>query len=250
MTPEQIDEAACILIAARKGLPIAALPERARPQSEADSYAIQEAVLRHLGESIGGYKVGFSPEGGVFCAPIFASKVHASPARLPASGFHLLGIECEIGFRVNQLLAARAQPYSREEVLAAVSLHPTIEIVDSRYQDPRAVDRLQMLADNYTNGGLVYGAAATGWQGIHLVHPPIEVTNHGEAFAECTGLRAGDPIGLLVDLVNFVASNRGEVPEGTFVTTGTHTGMVFTKPGAEIRADYGPLGLVEVSFPW
>src|SRR6266567_3113070 len=247
MTLEQIDEAARALVAARTGQPITALPERVRPQSEADSYAIQEAVLRRLGERIGGWKVGFSPEGGVFCAPIYASKVHSSPASLPASGFHLIGIECEIGFCVNRDLAERTQPYSRDEVLAAVSLHPTIEIVDSRYQDPRAVDRLQMLADNYTNGGLVYGAAASGWEGMDLVHPPIAVTNGGKDFAECTGLRAGDPIGLLIDLVNHVATKRGGAPRGTFVTTGTHTGMVFTKPGAQIRADYGPLGRVEVS---
>ncbi len=249
MTPEQIDEAARALVAARTGKPIAALPEGLRPQSEADSYAIQEAVLRRLGERVGGWKVGFSPEGGIFCAPIYASKVHASPASLPASGFHLIGIECEIGFRVSQNLAERTGPYSRDDVLAAVSLHPTIEIVDSRYQDPRAVDRLQMLAVNYTNGALVYGAAASGWQGTDLVHPPIAVTNGGKDFAECTGLRAGDPIGLLVDLVNHVAKRLGGVQPGTFVTTGTHTGMVFTKPGAEIRADYGPLGRVEVSFP-
>src|SRR5216684_8363062 len=125
MTPEQIDEAADALAAARGGKPIAALPEGVRPQSEADSYAIQEAVLRRLGERVGGWKVGFSPQGGVFCAPIYASKVHASPANLPASGFHLIGIECEIGFRVNQALAQRTQPYARGEVLAAVSLHPT-----------------------------------------------------------------------------------------------------------------------------
>ena len=249
MTPEQINEAARTLVAARQGQPIAALPEGMRPQSEADSYAIQEAVLRRLGERIGGYKVGFSPEGGIFCAPIFASKVHASPASLPAGGFHLLGIECEIGFRLNQALAARAQPYGRDEVLAAVSLHPTIEIVDSRYIDFRALDRLQVLADNFSNGALVYGATAAGWEGMDLVHPPIAVTNSGKDFAECTGLRAGDPIGLLIDLVNHVAKARGGVPEGTFVTTGTHTGMVFTKPGAQIRADYGPLGRVEVAFP-
>jgi len=249
MTPEQIDEAARLLAAARKGQPIAALPEGARPQSEADSYAIQAAVLRRLGERIGGYKVGFSPEGGIFCAPIYASTVHASPASLPASGFHLIGIECEIGFRLSQALGSRAQPYSREEVLAAVSLHPTIEVVDSRYRDPRVVDRLQVLADNYTNGGLVYGAAASGWQGMDLVHPPIAVTDGAEDFAECTGLRAGDPIGLLADLVNHVLKRRGGVPAGTFVTTGTHTGLVFTKPGAQIRADYGRLGRVEVAFP-
>ena len=249
MTPQHIDEAAHALAAARKGQPIAALPDAARPQSEADSYAIQDAVLRRLGERVGGYKVGFSPEGGIFCAPIYASAVHPSPARLPARGFHLIGIECEIGFRLNQALPGRAQPYSRDEVLAVASLHPTIEIVDSRYQDFRSLDRLQVLADNFSNGALVYGAAASGWQGVDLAHPPINVTADGKPFAECTGLRAGEPIGLLVDLVNYLAKQVGGVPAGTFVTTGTHTGLVFTEAGVAIRAEYGPLGRVEVSFP-
>src|SRR5216684_7149879 len=115
MTPQQIDQAAHVLTAARSGTAIAALPEGGRPQSEADSYAIQEAVRRLLGERIGGWKVGFSPEGGIFCAPIYASKVAASPSSLPAKGFHVIGIECEIGFRVNQALAQREQPYGRDE---------------------------------------------------------------------------------------------------------------------------------------
>src|SRR4051812_43186200 len=249
MSPEQVEAAAAALATARQDRPISGLPETARPQSEADSYAIQDAVLRQLGENVGGYKVGFSPEGGIFCAPIYASKVHASPARLPARGFHLIGIECEIGFRVNQALPARATPYSRDEVLAAASLHPTIEIVDSRYRDFRSLDRLQVLADNFSNGALVYGAAATGWQGMDLVHPPIAVTADGKTLAECTGLRAGDPVTLFVELVNFVAERRGGVPAGTVVTTGTHTGLVFTESGAHIRANYGQLGIVEVSFP-
>lgn len=249
MTPEQVDEAARALAAARTGQPIAALPEAVRPQSEADSYAVQDGVLRRLGERIGGWKVGFSPEGGIFCAPIYASRVHASPAALPARGFHLIGIECEIGFSLNQAFSARARPYARDEVLAAASLHPTIEIVDSRYIDFRSLDRLQVLADNFSNGGLVYGASASGWQGMDLAHPPIAVTADGKDFAECTGLRAGEPIGLLVDLVNHIANRRGGIPAGTFVTTGTHTGMVFTEPGVQIRADYGKLGRVEASFP-
>ncbi len=249
MTPQQIEAAAIALAAARSGQPIATLPEAARPQSEADSYAIQDTVMRRLGERAGGWKVGYSPEGGIFCAPIYAAKVHASPATLPATGFHVIGIECEIGFRVNQAFNPRALPYGRDQIVSASTLHPTIEVVDSRYQDFRSLDRLQVLADNFSNGALVYGAAASNWQRIDLVHPPIEVTADGKQLAECTGLRAGDPITLLVELVNFVAKRRGGVPAGTFVTTGTHTGLVFTEPGAHIRAKYGPLGIVEVSFP-
>src|SRR4051794_17210508 len=253
MTPEQIEQASQALAAARSGTPIAAIPDAARPQSEGDSYQIQDAVMLRHGELAGGWKVGYSPEGGIFCAPIYASKVHASPARLPAAGFHVIGIECEIGFRVNQAFGPRDLPYGRDDVLSASSLQPTIEIVDSRYQDFRSLDRLQVLADNFSNGALVYGAAASNWQGnwqeMDLVHPPIDVTADGKTLAECTGLRAGDPVTLLSELVNFVAARRGGVPAGTFVTTGTHTGLVFTEPGAHIRADYGPLGIVEVSFP-
>jgi 2-keto-4-pentenoate hydratase len=249
MTPDQVQQAASALVAARKGNAIAGLPEAVRPKSEADSYAVQNAVLQRLGEKAGGWKVGFSPEGGIFCAPIYASRIHPSPSQMPASSLHVIGIECEIGFRVNKDFGARAQAYSRDEILAAASLHPTIEVVDSRYVDFRSLDRLQVLADNFSNGGLVYGAAASGWEGMDLVHPPIAVTADGKDFAECTGLRAGDPIGLLVDLVNHVANKRGGVPAGTFVTTGTHTGLVFTDPGVTIAADYGKLGKVEVSFP-
>src|SRR3954463_15909849 len=111
MTPEQIEQAAQALAAGRSGQPIAAIPDAARPQSEADSYQIQDAVMRRLGERAGGWKVGYSPEGGIFCAPIYASRVYASPATLPASGFHVIGIECEIGFRVNQAFGPRERPY-------------------------------------------------------------------------------------------------------------------------------------------
>ena len=171
-----------------------------------------------------------------------------SPASLPARNFKIIGIECEIGFRFNTALPARPQPYTRHEVLAAASLVPTIEVVDSRYQDFRAIDRLMVLADNFSNGALVYGPPAKDWDGIDLAHPPIEVTADGKHFADCTGLRAGTPIELLLAAVEH-ANHRGGIAAGTVITTGTHTGLVFTEPGTRIVADYGRLGRVEVSFP-
>jgi 2-keto-4-pentenoate hydratase len=248
MTPDQIERAANALVAARKGSAIAGLPADAIPQSEADSYQIQDAVRAKLGETVGGWKVGISPVGGHFAAPIYASTVVASPASLPASAFKLIGIECEIGFRFNKALPARPEPYTRHEVLDAASLHPTIEVVDTRYQDFRSLDRLLVLADNFSNGGLVYGPEASNWDGIDLAHPPIEVTADGKPFADCTGLRAGTPIELLLAAVQH-ANGRGGIAAGTVITTGTHTGLVFTQPGVKIAADYGGLGQVVVSFP-
>ena len=255
MTPDQVERAAGALVAARKGSAIAQLPEGAIPQSEADSYQVQDAVIAKLGEKIGGWKVGISPLGGHFAAPIYASTVVPNPASLPAKNFKIIGIECEIGFCINTHFAHRAttaieKPYTWEELRPFVTMHPTIEVVDSRYQDFRSIDRLMVLADNFSNGALVYGPAATDWDGIDLAHPPIEVTADGKHFADCTGLRAGTPIDLFVAAINHAVRRNGGIPAtGTVVTTGTHTGLVFTEPGAKIVADYGRLGRVEVSFP-
>ncbi len=137
MTPDQIEAAASALVAEPQGF----RDRRAAP--EAAPAAIRGGFLcdpgygrrKKLGESfwrIG--RSGISPEGGHFAAPIYASRIAASPTAMPASGFHVIGIECEIGFRLEPGLGrSRAQPYTRDEVLKVASMHPTIEVVDSRY---------------------------------------------------------------------------------------------------------------------
>ena len=42
---------------------------------------------------------------------------------------------------------------------------------------------------------------------------------------------------------------RDGAKAGTFVTTGSWTGMVFTLHGAKISADFGRLGRVDIAFP-
>ena len=66
---DQIEQAAPRSPRARSGTPIAAIPDAARPQSEADSYAIQDAVMRRLGERAGGWKVGYLARGRASSAP-------------------------------------------------------------------------------------------------------------------------------------------------------------------------------------
>ena len=249
MTPEQTERAAAALVAARKGAAIATLPADATPQSEADSYRVQDAVIAQLGEAIGGWKVGISPLGGHSAAPIFASSVHPSPASLPARGFKIIASECEIGFRFNRPLPPRA----------------------TALQSRRGVCRRLAAPDDrgrrFALSGFPLGrpAAGAGRQpeprcpGLRSRGDRVggdgsrpsadrEVTADGKPFADCTGLRAGTPIDLCVAAVNH-ASGRGGVAAGTVVTTGTHTGLVFTEPGAPIVADFGKLGRVEVSFP-
>ncbi|HMD63549.1 MAG TPA: 2-keto-4-pentenoate hydratase [Stellaceae bacterium] len=249
MLSDHVEEAARLLCAARHGPPLHELPQSCRPQSDAEAYQIQDAVIRQLGETIGGWKVGAaSANSAAFCAPIRLKMVRPSPASYAAGELRLIGIEAEIAFRLGRDLPTRAAAYDRAEVTAGAALHPVIEVVDSRYADPRSLDRLWILADNFSNGGLVYGTAVPDWEKLDLGHTAITVTEDGEPFADSAGGAARDPVAALVDFANLM-SGRGGTPAGTFVTTGSWTGMVFTKRGARIVADFGPLGRVEVGFP-
>lgn len=249
MLQDLAEEAARLLCAARGGAPVHELPANCRPQSDADAYQIQDAVTRQLAQAIGGWKVGAaSPSAAAFCAPIYSGMIRPSPASYRAAELRLIGIEAELAFRLGCALPARAEAYDRAEVTQDATLHPVIEVVDSRYANFHALDRTSILADNFSNGGLVYGAAVPAWQRLDVARTTITVTEDGEPFADSRTGPARDPIAALVDFANLMR-RRGGTKAGTIVTTGSWTGMVFTRRGARIIADFGPLGRVEVTFP-
>ena len=248
MLADRAEEAAKLLCAARGGEPLAELPAECRPQSDADAYQIQDAVTRWLGETVGGWKIGVaSPTTAAFCAPIFARMIRPSPAAYTAHELRLVGIEGEIAFRLGRDLPPRATRYDRAEVIAGAVLHPAIEVVDCRFVDPRALARPLMLADNYANGGLVHGAPVTDWEKLDLAATRMTITEDGHAFADSSMAAPRDPVAALVEFANLVRT-RGGAKAGTFVTTGSWTGMVFTRHGTKISADFGPLGRVDIAF--
>ena len=103
MLSDHIEDAARLLCAARRGPPVHELPDSCRPQSDADAYQIQDAVVRQLGETIGGWKVGVaSAASAAFCAPIWMKMIRPSPAAYDARELRLIGIEAEIGFRLDR----------------------------------------------------------------------------------------------------------------------------------------------------
>ena len=249
MNDDRAGRAAALLLDARRsGNGLAELPAECRPRSAAEAYAIQDLVAERLGPARG-WKTGApSPEAEPAYAPIFT--IVEGPSRFPASAQRLFGIEAELAFRIGQDLPPRAKPYEREEVVAVIaSMHPAVELVDSRFADWQRVDAFSKLADNQSNGALVLGAAIAGWQEFDRVRPPIAVTIDGALAARSTGNSGGDPLRLLTALANHCARRMGGLTEGCIVTTGSITGVVFAGPGADVVADFGPLGTVRLSFP-
>ena len=218
------------------------------PQSAEDAYAVQDALLRRLGPAKA-WKVGAKgPAETPNAAPIL--DVRQSPATWAASDLHMIGVEAEIAFRMAHMLPTGAKPPSADEVYGAVaSVHAAIEVVDTRIADWREADRLWLLTDNQSNGGLVCGSGVADWRNLDFTRQPVRLAVDGRTLIETVGGNpAGDPRRLLVWLVNHLVRRRHGIEAGAFVTTGSCTGMIFVDPGAEVEAAFAGLGSATVAF--
>jgi 2-keto-4-pentenoate hydratase len=228
-----------LLEARRSGTFIAALPRELVPETAEEAYAVQDAVARAMG-AIAGWKVGATgPAVEPNCAPLFADLVAPSPARFPAARFPLGGIEGELAFRFGKALPPRPEPYGEDEVWqAALTLHPAIELVQSRFADLKTQEKLALLADNQANGAFCYGAPVDRWREIDFLRQEARLAiDGGEVARAVGGNAAGHPRRLLAWLANHLSRRGLGLAAGAIVTTGTHTGLVFARAGstAEVR---------------
>ncbi|MGF7177424.1 2-keto-4-pentenoate hydratase [Azospirillum doebereinerae] len=246
-----VSEAVEALLAARRDRKLLdALPESARPTSLEEAYAIQNEVARRLGR-VTAWKVGAaSPSAEPSCAPINPATLFFGTDRLPASLFHVIGIEAEIVYRLAHGLPARDEPWTRDEVLAAVaSVHPAFEICDTRFTAYGSQPPFSHLADQGNHGALIVGAAAGDWRSIDPVRQPIALDIDGKRAAEVVGGNsASDPVRLLTWLANVGARPFGGLHAGDTVTTGSCTGTLFIQPGSHAVATYPGLGKIELSI--
>lgn len=243
-------DAARLLLSARRdpSQPVREFPEPLRPKTMEQAVGIQRGIMAELGD-IGGWKVGSpAPDGPCNCSPMPASGIHPNGAAV--TDCPLRGVEAEIAVRMGADLPPRDQPYSREEVLAAIaSAHPAIEVLQSRFADPDAVDALSNLADSLSHGAFVWGPAVEGWQGIDLAREGVRLLIDGQEVKARTANPAGDMLRLVVWLANEGARWAGGLRAGQFITTGSWTGKDYAPPGSRVQAAFAHMGTAEVSFP-
>lgn len=248
--PDTATQAARLLIAARTdGKRLVHLPEALRPADRAAAYAIQHKVAATLGP-IGGWKVGApNQQAEPICGPLPVSGVVASPASVPAASAHMRGIEAEVSFRMAADLPPRATPYSRAEVIAAIATaHPSIELLESRFEDSDAVDALTGLADSQSHGGFVYGPGRADWHGIDFANETVEQYVNGALQMARTGNPCGDMIRLVEWLANIGSTWAGGLKAGQFVTCGSWTGKSLVGPRAAVRVRFPSLGEAEAAY--
>ena len=236
----------------------AALPENIRPSTRRDGYAVQQAFEQINGQTVSGWKIAAtSIDGqrhinvdGPLAGRIYQDRMLPVGANVSLQNNLMHVAEIEFAFRFAQDLPPRASEYTVDEVLAAVaSVHPSIEVPDSRYDDFVKVGTAQLIADNACACLFILGPSASDWSDFDYLNEAIKVSLNGEAIDSGYGRNVlGDPRVALAWIVNELSSIGVTMKAGQFVTTGTCRVPVKVQPGDSVQADFGRLGQVGCSF--
>jgi 2-keto-4-pentenoate hydratase len=235
------------------------LSARCRPGSRAEGYAIQAEVAKLSGQSIVGWKIAATSAAGQqhirvdgpLAGCLLSARALEGGARISLAGNHMKVAEAEFAFRMGTHLPKRAAAYSVSEVLAAVaSLHPAIEVPDSRYEDFTRVGAAQLIADVACACWFVLGPATRAdWRVIDLAQHSVAAYRNGALAGQGSGANVlGDPRSALAWIANELSTYGDGLRAGDVVMTGTCLTPVPVSAGDGVKADFGEFGVLEVGF--
>lgn len=259
-----LDAARLLWRCVREGSVIDVLPDALRPADAAQGHAIQAQLPAASGFDVAGWKIAATSQAGQrhinvsgpLPGRILSGLVVEAGSAVSLDGNRMRVAEPEFAFRFGRTLPPRATPYAADEVLQAVeSLHPALEVPDSRYAVFTRAGEAQLIADNACCGRFAFGAAAPErWREIdlaaHEVHATVTGANGSVRFTrEGVGRAAlGDPRAALLWLVNDASMRGLAIDAGQFVSTGTCMVPLEIAPGDVVDADFGLLGALSLRF--
>ncbi|HET9269102.1 MAG TPA: fumarylacetoacetate hydrolase family protein [Vicinamibacterales bacterium] len=232
------------------------IPEPIRPSTRADGYAVQATLEQRSSAPLFGWKIAATSVAGQkhinvdgpMAGRLLRERAFDSGATVPFGANHMRVAEAEFAFKMRRDLTPQWGPFSVGEVVEAVgSLHPAIEIPDSRYNDFTVVGAAQLIADNACAHYFVLGPAAPeSWRELDLSTHALKGEVVGKLAREGVGANVlGDPRIALTWVANELSSLGIILRAGQVVTTGTCVVPLEIAPGDHVRMDFGVLGRVE-----
>ncbi|MBE0613632.1 MAG: fumarylacetoacetate hydrolase family protein [Burkholderiales bacterium] len=260
MKLEDTRTAAAILLQHwRQSTRLPELPAHCRPGTRAEGYAIQYEMAKLSGQNIVGWKIAATSAAGQqhiqvdgpIAGCLLAARGREGGARIALAGNNMKVAEAEFAFRMGGDLPKRQASYSVDEVIAAVaSLHPAIEVPDSRYEDFTRVGAPQLIADLACGCWFAIGPATDAdWRKVDLAHHGVAAYRNGELAGEGTGAKVlGDPRAALAWIANELCAYGEGLRAGDVVITGTCLTPVPVSAEDSVKMDFGEFGALELGF--
>lgn len=252
-------QAACALLVRHwsDGTQLEALPSELQPADRAEGYRVQAWIEEFTRLPLYGWKIAATSLAGQrhigvdgpLAGRLLAERVIEDGGACPLGGNLMKVAELEFAFRMASDLAPRRDPYTQDEVLAQVaSLHPAIEVPDSRFAHFERAGLAQLIADNACAHRFVLGPAADAdWRALDLAAHPGRVLRNGVLAEEGVGRNVlDDPRIALTWLANELSRHGMSLKAGQVVTTGTCAKPLAIARGDRIEGDLGILGRVSV----
>lgn len=259
MEPEQ-KRAACDFLYQHwlAGTRVDALPPPFLPRDRAEAYEVQACIEAYTNQPRYGWKIAATSIAGQkhigvdgpLAGRILAERVIENGGNC-ALGNNLMKVaEMEFAFRMARDLPPRERAYSQEEVLShAGSLHPAIEIPDSRYNHFERVGLASLVADNACAHRFLLGDTVADWRGLDLARHQVRAYRDGALAEEGVGSNVlGDPRFALTWLANELSRHGLTLKAGEVVTTGTCVKPVVIGANQRIEGDFGSCGRVAIDI--
>jgi 2-keto-4-pentenoate hydratase len=240
------------------GTKLESLEVSIRPRDRLEGYAVQAALANLSASQLFGWKIAATSEAGQrhinvagpLAGRILTETIIADGGTASMKGNEMRVGEAEFAFRMARDLPPRANPYSVQEVLGAVgTLHPAIEIPDSRFADFAGAGEAQLIADNACAHLFVLGeATGADWRARDLIEERPVISLRGSQYTGHGRNVLGDPRVALTWCANELRALGITLRAGEVVTTGTCYPPLPIQSGDLFAADFGVLGKVSVGF--
>ena len=219
------------------------------PASLDEAYAISAGVAGALRQTIGGWKVGYAPDGTPVAAPMYASGFLSDGGSWSLKADRPMIPEIEIAVRLARDLRRRpGKPYTRADIeVAAADYLIGIEIIERRI--PREGAPFAMnLADDLGNAGYVTGPATTEFRSLDLANLLCRFWMAGKLTTDRRGGHPkGDPLLPMIDWANAQCDSLGGMKAGQIITLGSLTPLVYMPGPGSLEAEIESIGRVAMT---
>ena len=229
------------------------------PNNVTDGYAIQAALAGLRAEPVIGWKIAATALAGrrhinvdrPLAGRLYPSICHADGDNVVYRHNRMAVAEAEFVFTLGADLTPRMTPYTAEEVAACIAtLHPGLELPDSRFRDFTMPGTASLIADNACACDFVLGEATV------VDFDPYALNDHktalyinGELASEGQGSDVLEgPIDAMLWIANTLSDLNIGLQAGQFVTTGVTGKPMPVKVGDYVRADLGIYGAVSATL--
>ena len=264
MEKSKINNAADILYNSRINIKrIKELPKDCTPKTFQEAYAIQdELTKRYLLENkktlVIGKKIGCTNEAAKiqlnindsFFGNMFSNNISKSNVVINPNKYFSPFVEPEFSFVMKNELDVSKAPYSPEIVYESIlAVFPSIELVDSRYEDWTTIGVKNLIADNAVHAHWVYGEGIKELNLFNFNNHSVDLFINGKLIEKGNASAVmGNPINSLTWLINNLAVVGKVLPKNHYITTGTCTKAIPISKGDKVIADFGKLGIVSFDF--